>query len=145
VAFAADKVAQTETPSTPKQEAKEKLKDSAGAVKMAKVFFVEPKDGATVATKFTVKMGLEGMKLKKAGEDVDNILEGHHHLVVDGKPVPQGQVVPTDATHLHFGKAQTEAELTLAPGKHTLTLQFADGAHRSFGDKMSQTIHITVK
>ena len=58
---------------------------------------------------------------------------GHHHLIVDGKAVPKGSVVPADATHMHFGKGQTETTLKLPPGKHTLTLQFADGAHQSYG------------
>jgi hypothetical protein len=30
---------------------------------------------------------------------------------------------------MHYGKAQTEAELTLTPGVHTLCLQAADGSH----------------
>ncbi|MBP6707250.1 MAG: DUF4399 domain-containing protein, partial [Achromobacter sp.] len=40
---------------------------------------------------------------------------------------------------------QTETELKLAPGKHTLTMQFADGAHRSYGPDLSSTISVTVK
>ena len=40
------------------------------------------------------------------------------------------------------GKSETEVEL--APGKHTLTLQFANGAHQSYGADMSETITIEV-
>ncbi len=117
--------------------------DSEGAVKMSKVMIVEPKDGATVATKFKVKFGVEGMKIESAGTLTPG--SGHHHLIIDGTPTAKGQVVPADATHLHFGKGQTETELTLKPGAHTLTLQFADGAHTSYGEMMSHTIRITVK
>jgi len=53
--------------------------------------------------------------------------------------------VPKDATHLHFGKAQSSTEVTLAPGKHVLTLQFADGIHRSYGSQLATTITVTVK
>jgi len=53
--------------------------------------------------------------------------------------------VPTDATHLHFGKGQTETEVTLPPGQYALTMQFANGAHQSYGPEMSKTIHVTVK
>lgn len=116
-----------------------------GAIKMAKVFFIEPRDGATVGTKFKVKMGVEGVKLRPAGEAVDEITSGHHHLIIDDRVPAKGQPIVTDAKHIHFGKAETETELTLTPGDHTLTLQFADGAHRSFGEKMSQTIKIHVK
>ena len=41
-----------------------------------------------------------------------------------------GTEIPFDETHLHFGKGQTEAALTLAPGKHKLTLQFANALHK---------------
>jgi hypothetical protein len=55
-----------------------------------------------------------------------------------------GTVVPKDDTHLHYGQAQTEAQLMLTPGPHTLTMQFADGAHMSYGPQMSASIKITV-
>jgi hypothetical protein len=56
-----------------------------------------------------------------------------------------GTVIPVDNTHLHFGKGQTEAVLTLSPGNHLLTLQFADGAHRSYGSPLSRSISVTVE
>lgn len=33
-----------------------------------------------------------------------------------------------NSKRLHYGKGQTEAEVTLPPGEHKITLQFADGA-----------------
>jgi len=107
------------------------------------VHFVEPADGATVSNPVKVQMAVEGMKVMPAGELVAGT--GHHHLIVDGQPVPMGTAVPADKTHLHFGKGQTETELSLPPGKHTLTLQFADGKHQSYGPALSQTIEIDVK
>lgn len=115
------------------------------AFTMPSVSFVEPKDGATVAKTFKVKMKVYGMNIAKAGEKIEDKTAGHHHLIIDGASVPPGQVVPTDPKHLHFGKGQTETEVTLPPGKHTLTLQFADGAHGSYGAPMSSTITVTVK
>ena len=41
-----------------------------------------------------------------------------------------GAEIPFDDTHLHFGKGQTEASITLSPGKHKLTLQFANALHK---------------
>ena len=96
-----------------------------------------------MASPVKVKFGVDGMAVKPAGDMSAG--SGHHHLIVDGKPVPRGEVVPTDDTHIHFGKGQTETELKLAPGKHTLTMQFADGAHRSYGPDLSSTISVTVK
>jgi len=107
------------------------------------VYFVAPKDGATVGQDVHVVMGVDGMQVQPAGKAVEGA--GHHHLIVDGGPVPAGQVVPKDATHHHFGKGQTETTLHLAPGDHTLTLQFANGLHQSYGPAMSRTITVHVK
>ena len=146
LAFAAEPPALTNTnaPSEPPaMSARTEVSDVKGAVKMSKVNFVEPKDGAFVPPKFKVKFEVEGMKIANAGTVTPGT--GHHHLIVDGPAIASGKPVPMDATHLHFGKGQTETEVSLAPGKHTLTLQFADGSHLSYGEMMSQTIHITVK
>lgn len=109
-----------------------------------KVTFASPKDGATVSSPVKVVM-TSTVKLRPAGEDPQDHKTGHHHLIIDGAPIPAGEVIPTDDKHVHFGKGQTETDVKLTPGKHTLTLQLADGAHRSYGPALSETIHITVK
>jgi hypothetical protein len=108
-----------------------------------RVFFVEPKDGATVTSPVHVVFGLEGMGLAPAGDLDPN--KGHHHVLIDAGPMQKGLVIPANDKSLHFGKAQTEADIKLPPGDHTLTLQFGDGAHQSFGPEMSQTIKVHVK
>jgi hypothetical protein len=93
------------------------------------VYFIEPQDNATVGQEFKVVMGVNGMAIKPAGDMTENT--GHHHLLIDEEPMAKGEVVPADSpTHLHFGKGQTETTVILAPGKHVLMLQFADGAHQ---------------
>lgn len=109
------------------------------------VSFIAPKNGDKLSPTFKVKFGLVGMKLRPAGEDVKDKTSGHHHLIIDGDFITEGKVIPTDATHLHFGKGQTETEVTLAKGKHKLTLQLADGAHLSYGKKLSATIEVVVE
>src|SRR5262245_295757 len=111
----------------------------------SKVFFIEPTDGAEVKgplvdgkVPLKVKMGVEGIDLVPAGEQKQG--SGHHHIIVDGEFIAMGTVVPKDDTHLHYGKAQSEADIALAPGDHTLTMQFADGAHMSYGPQLSQSI-----
>lgn len=111
----------------------------------ARVFFVSPSDGATVKSPLKVVFGLEGMRVRPAGEDVTDQTSGHHHLIIDGAFVPKGGVVPMDAQHIHFGKGQTETEVTLTPGAHTLTMQLADGAHISYGEPLSATIKVVVE
>jgi len=111
-----------------------------------RVWFEQPKDGATVPRTFKVVMGVEGMKLHAAGDIVEGT--GHHHLIIDeGEDsfIPSGEQIVKDRHHLHFGKGQTETTLHLWPGKHTLTLQFANGHHKSYGHALSQTITVTVK
>ena len=105
--------------------------------------FVSPKNGDVVPTTFIVKMAVTGMKVAPAGEIVEGT--GHHHLLINTSDISEGQVIPNDTQHKHFGKGQTETEVTLQPGKYKLTLQFADGAHRSYGEKLRKSIEITVK
>lgn len=108
------------------------------------VQWIEPKDGATVGPKFTAKFKATGYGTVPAGNTLD-LTTGHHHILVNLEPGRPGYALPNNKTHLHYGKAEEEAELELPPGTHTLTLQFADGAHRSFGKGMSKTITVTVK
>jgi len=107
------------------------------------VSFVEPKDGAMVSSPFKVVFAVKGMAVEPAGDIKAD--SGHHHLLIDVGPMNSGEAIPVDATHLHFGKAQTEAEVTLPPGKYKLTMQFANGAHVSYGPVMAATINVTVR
>lgn len=110
----------------------------------AKVFFANLKDGQTVTSPFKVEMGATGINVDSAGTVKAG--SGHHHILIDaGDSLAAGTVVPNDSSHLHFGNAQKETELTLTPGKHTLTLQFADGMHRSYGSQLAASITVNVK
>ena len=107
------------------------------------VWFVEPQDGATVTSPFKVVFGVKGMTVDPAGDIKAD--SGHHHLLINAGPTTAGDAIPADATHLHYGKAQTEAQITLPPGAYKLTMQFANGAHQSYGPAMAATINVTVK
>ena len=109
-----------------------------------RVYFKNLKTGALVPSTFKIEFGVDGLRVRPAGEDPLDHTSGHHHLIVDGRPVPPGQSVPFDDKDLHFGKGQAEAQITLPPGRHTLTLQFADGGHRSYGPKWAATITVNV-
>ena len=37
--------------------------------------------------------------------------------------------IPDDMQHVHFGQGQTETQLMLAPGRHTLRLLLGDHLH----------------
>jgi len=111
----------------------------------AKVFIESPKDGATVSQDVTVKFGVEGIALKPAGDATPD--SGHHHLLIDAKELPPlGAPIPVDATHKHYGKAQTEDTIHLEPGTHTLQLDFGNSAHMQFDPPLvSKKITVHVK
>ncbi len=127
---------------TSNEETQEETKPAPVEEVEANVFFILPNDGDTLSPTFKVAMGVNGMEVEPAGEVKPG--KGHHHIVVDGSYIEKGQIVPADSTHIHYGKGQTEVELTLVPGNHTLTMQFADGVHSSYGEKLSKTISIVV-
>lgn len=93
----------------------------------AAVYFIEPVDGATVTSPVRVVFGLSGAGVAPAG--VEQQATGHHHLLVDAGMPPAGLPIPTDDNHHHFGGGQTETELMLEAGQHTLQLLFADYLH----------------
>ena len=110
----------------------------------AKVFFKNLVAGQNISSPYKLEMGVEGMKIDTAGPLVTG--SGHHHLMINGPDsLVKGMVVKKDSVNIHFGKGQTEYELILNPGKHKLSLQFADGLHRSYGSQMSATIEVNVK
>jgi Domain of unknown function (DUF4399) len=111
----------------------------------AEVYFIAPRDGQTIHGPVTVQFGLKGMGVAPAGVKFDNT--GHHHLLLDTDLSEITLDAPLPATDkiLHFGKGQTETTLTLAPGKHTLELLFADYLHIPFDPPLhSKKITITV-
>ena len=111
----------------------------------AEVYFIAPQDGAKLHGPVTVRFGLKGLGVAPAGVKFDNT--GHHHLLVDTDISELNLDAPMPATDkiLHFGKGQTETVLTLAPGKHTLQLVFADYLHTSFDPPLhSKKITVTV-
>ncbi|TWC11594.1 MULTISPECIES: DUF4399 domain-containing protein [unclassified Pseudomonas] len=115
------------------------------APKGAEVSFVSLKNGDTVPQEFTVKFAVKNIALAPAGDVTKNT--GHHHLLIDVDELPAKDTpIPNDANHMHFGKAQTEATIKLAPGKHTLQLELGDSGHMPFDPPIvSKKITVNVK
>ena len=102
------------------------------------LFFNAPMDGfKTNAKEFKVEFGSKNIQITPAGIEVEDrqscIVGGHHHLIINNaydvdknmmEPIPYG------ANILHFGGGQTEAVLSLNPGKYTLQLVAGDHEHR---------------
>jgi hypothetical protein len=109
----------------------------------AKVEFVDLKEGAVIGPNTTVHFGLHGMGIAPAGTKKAN--SGHHHLLIDTDLPPLDQPIPNDENHLHFGGGQTEVELSLPPGPHTLQLLLGDADHIPHTPPVySDKIHVTV-
>jgi hypothetical protein len=95
--------------------------------KGAKVYFVYPTNNSYVSRTPVIRFGLIGMGVAPAGVEKANT--GHHHLLIDAPLPPFDRPIPSDFNHLHFGTGQTEAQVTLPLGVHTLQLLLGDENH----------------
>ncbi len=111
----------------------------------AKVYFVSPTDGDTVKNTFKIVFGLSNMGVAPAGVNQKNT--GHHHLLVNLDELPNLQFpLPATEQVIHFGGGQTETEITLEAGTHTLQLLMGNFAHVPHKTPvMSQKITVTVE
>jgi len=111
----------------------------------AKVYFISPKHGETVSSPVKVQFGLSGLGVAPAG--VEKEKTGHHHILIN-TPLPANldEPIPADDKHVHFGGGQTETDLKLPPGTHTLQLLVGDHNHIPHNPPLaSEVITITVK
>jgi hypothetical protein len=112
----------------------------------AKAYFINLKDGDTVTSPVTIRFGLSGMGIAPAGTQAPDT--GHHHLLIDttldGEAL--NEAIPVDEHHVHFGKGQTEAVVTLPKGSHTLQLVLGDWSHIPHKNPvMSERITVNVE
>jgi hypothetical protein len=110
----------------------------------AKVFFITPADGATVANPISIEFGIAGMDIVKAGNDQPN--SGHHHLLIDADLPDLGLPIPADEHHIHFGDGSTSTQISLPPGEHKLQMLLGDHLHIPHNPPLtSAEITITVE
>jgi hypothetical protein len=93
----------------------------------AAVYFIDVKNNAVLRPKTTIHFGLRGMGVAPAGTGRENT--GHHHLLIDSDLPALDEPIPNDPNHLHFGAGQTEWDVDLTPGKHSLQLLLGDKDH----------------
>ena len=110
----------------------------------ARAYLIAPADGAEVSSPVAIKFGLSHMGVAPAGVDRPNT--GHHHLLVDLETLPSlTEPLPSTEHIRHFGGGQTETELALAPGEHTLQLLLANYTHIPHDHPvLSEPVTITV-
>jgi hypothetical protein len=110
----------------------------------ARAYILWPKDGQSIKGTFWLRMGLSGAGVAPAGVEKPNT--GHHHVIVDADLPPLDEPIPNNRNYLHFGAGQTEAQIDLPPGTHTLQLLLGDARHVSFDPPVvSKKIAITVR
>lgn len=120
--------------------------DKSSAPENAQVYFITPENGEILDPTFEVKFGLVGMGIAPAGVDIKNT--GHHHVLIDRAELPDfDKALPAgDDTVRHFGGGQTQTDLTLLPGEHTLQLVLGNYAHVPHDQPViSDPISVTVK
>ena len=93
----------------------------------ASVYFLSPADEESINGKVKVRFGLENFGVAPAGIQIENT--GHHHLIIDADLPTLNLPIPADDNYVHFGKGQTEVELELSKGTHTLQLLLGDFRH----------------
>ena len=93
----------------------------------ASVYFISPNNEESLHGKVNIKFGLKNFGVAPAGIQIQNT--GHHHLIIDAELPPFNMPIPADKNHVHFGKGQTEVELELSKGEHTLQLLMGDFRH----------------
>ena len=91
-------------------------------------YIIWPHDGEVIpGGDFVVLFGLHGMGAAPAG--IDKEFTGHHHLLIDTDLPPLNEAIPNDDNYVHFGRGQTEYQIQLPKGKHTLQLLLGDANH----------------
>jgi uncharacterized protein DUF4399 len=103
------------------------------AGKKPRVFFVEPKNNATVSSPLHMKFGAEGIEIAAVPPgEVKTTRPGvaHYHVGIDQKCLPSGkEIVKGTPSWVHFGDGKDVFDTQLTPGKHTLALQLGDDLH----------------
>ena len=117
-------------------------------VKKPRVFFVEPKNGATVTSPVHMQFGSEGIEIAAVPPgDVTKTRPGmaHYHVGIDQDCLAPGKtIVKGTPSWVHFGDGKSEFESQFAPGKHKLALQLGDDLHNTMPGTCS-VITVTVK
>src|SRR5471030_691446 len=125
---------------------------NAQAMKMkatkAKVFFIEPKNGAIVTSPVHMKFGSSGIDISPVPPgDLKETRPGkaHYHVGIDQACLPPGKnIVKGTPSWVHFGDGKDVFDSQLTPGKHKLALQLGDDLHNTMPGAC-QVITVTVK
>ena len=118
------------------------------AAKKPRVFFIEPKNNATVTSPVQMKFGSAGIEISPVPKgEVTKTRPGvaHYHVGVDEACLPAGKaIVKGTPSWVHLGDGSNVFEAQLTPGKHKLALQLGDDLHVTMPGTCT-VIAVTVK
>jgi hypothetical protein len=118
------------------------------AAKKPRVFFIEPKNNATVTSPVHMKFGSEGIQIAPVPvPDPTTARPGmaHYHVGIDTDCLAAGKtIVKGTPSWVHFGKGDDVFDSQLTPGKHKLALQLGDDLHNTMPGTC-QVITVNVK
>jgi hypothetical protein len=116
--------------------------------KKIRVFFIEPKNNATVTSPVHMKFGSEGIEISPVPPgDLKETRPGvaHYHVGIDQDCLPAGKnIVKGTPSWVHFGDGKDVFDSQFAPGKHKLAVQLGDDLHNTLPGAC-QVITINVK
>jgi hypothetical protein len=113
-----------------------------------RIFFVEPKNGATVKSPAHLEFGIENYTISPVPDGTVTTARpgvGHYHVGVDtGCLKPEQTIVKGTPSWIHFGKGDSKIDMQLTPGKHKLALQLGDDLHNTVKGLCSTiTVNVT--
>ena len=105
------------------------------APKKLRVFFIEPKNNATVTSPVHMKFGSSGIEISPVPPgDLKETRPGvaHYHVGIDQNCLEPGKtIVKGTPSWVHFGDGKDVFDSQLTPGKHKLALQLGDDLHNT--------------
>ena len=103
--------------------------------KKIRVWFVEPKNNASVTSPLHMKFASEGIEISPVPPgDLKETRPGvaHYHVGIDQNCLPAGKnIVKGTPSWVHFGDGKAEFDSQLTPDKHKLALQLGDDLHNT--------------
>ncbi|GJL78895.1 MAG: hypothetical protein NPINA01_18840 [Nitrospinaceae bacterium] len=119
--------------------------DYGAPIQYKAVDIVRPANNSSVTNPVKVCMEPFGVWVEPAKNGI-NENKGHHHLLIDvDLPSDLSKPIEKDENHIHMEDGSACKDLTLSPGKHTITTLFAQGNHVPYNPPLSATITVHVK
>ena len=103
--------------------------------KKVRVFFIEPKNNATLSSPIHMKFGSSGIEISPVPPgDPKETRPGvaHYHVGIDQNCLPPGKnIVKGTPSWVHFGDGKDVFDSQMSPGKHKLAVQLGDDLHNT--------------